>query len=141
LKDISVPTPGPEHAIRIQIAAIQVDAQIVQGDSWEELKKGVGQHPGTANPGREGNLILSAHNDIFGEFFRDLDQLKPGDTVVLFTNQHSYTYEITGSRIVEPTEVSVMNDTEDPTVTLISCYPYLVDNKRIVIFARLQEGG
>jgi sortase A len=141
LKDISVPTPGPEHAIRIQIAAIQVDAQIVQGDNWEELKKGVGQHPGTANPGREGNLILSAHNDIFGEFFRDLDQLKPGDTVVLFTNQHSYTYEITGSRIVEPTEVSVMNDTEDPTVTLISCYPYLVDNKRIVIFARLQEGG
>jgi sortase A len=141
LKDAAVPTPGPGHAVRIQISALDVDAQVVQGDGWEQLKKGVGQHPGTPNPGEKGNLVLSAHNDIFGEFFRDLDQLEPGDTVVLFTNQRAYTYEVTGTRIVEPTEVSVLDATDEATVTLVSCYPYLVDNQRIVVFARLQKSG
>lgn len=71
LANIAVPTPGPQQAIRIQIPALGVDAPIVQGDGWEQLKKGVGQHVGTANPGENGNVVLSAHNDIFGEIFRD----------------------------------------------------------------------
>lgn len=138
LADLPAPTPGPEQAVRIQIPAIGVDAQVVQGDGWEQLKKGVSQHPGSGNPGKQGNVVLSAHNDIFGEIFRELDQLKAGDAVVLFTNQRAYTYEVVNTRIVEPTEVSVMDATPDPTVTLISCYPYLLDNQRIVVQARLQ---
>ena len=64
LANIPLPTPGPEQANRIQIPAIGVDAPIVQGDGWEQLKKGVGQHIGSANPGEKGNVVLSAHNDI-----------------------------------------------------------------------------
>ncbi len=139
LADVPVPTPSPEHAIRIQIPAIGVDAPIVQGDGWEQLKKGVGQHIGTANPGRDGNLVLSAHNDIFGEIFRRLDELEPGDEIVVFTNQRAYTYAIRGSRVVEPTAVHVMAPTTDPVVTLISCYPYLVNDKRIVVQGELSQ--
>lgn len=139
LAEIPIPTPGPQHAIRIQIPAINVDAPVVLGDGWEQLKKGVGQHMGTANPGENGNIVLSAHNDIFGEIFRDLDQLKPGDTITLYTPQNSYIYVVTSSKIVEPTQVEVMAPTSQPTATLISCYPYLVDNKRIVVVARLQS--
>lgn len=139
LADVPVPTPGPEHAIRIQIPAIGVDAPIVQGDGWEQLKKGVGQHIGTANPGEQGNLVLSAHNDIFGEIFRHLDRLQPGDVVTVFTNQRTYAYVVTGSKIVEPTQVEVLEPTSQPTLTLISCYPYLVDNQRIVVIGRLQN--
>jgi len=139
LASIPIPTPAPEQAVRIQISAIGVDAPIVQGDGWEQLKKGVGQNIGTANPGQRGNLVLSAHNDIFGEIFRFLDQLKPGDTVVIYSNQRSYTYVITGSKIVEPTQVEVMAPTSDASTTLISCYPYRVDDKRIVVTAKLQD--
>ncbi|MFN2198828.1 MAG: sortase, partial [Anaerolineales bacterium] len=138
LDALPIPTPGPEHAIQIQIPGINIDAPVVQGDGWEQLKKGVGQHIGTANPGQKGNLVVSAHNDIFGEIFRDLDQLKPGDQVTLFTSQRAYTYVITGSKIVEPNQVDVMAPTRDATLTLISCYPYLVDDQRIVVTARLQ---
>jgi sortase A len=138
LANIPIPTPGPEQAIRIQIPAIDVDAPIVQGDGWEQLKKGVGQHIGTSKPGDKGNVVLSAHNDIFGEIFRDLDRLQPGDQIIIYTSQQSYTYLITNSKTVEPTEVSVMDPTNYPTVTLISCYPYLVDNQRIVVTGRLQ---
>ncbi len=140
LANIPIPTPGPEQAIRIQIPAIEIDAPIVQGDGWEQLKKGVGQQIGSANPGENGNVVLSAHNDIFGEIFRDLDRLEPGDEVTIYTNQRSYTYIVSENKVVEPTQVNIMDNTSQPTLTLISCYPYLVDDQRIAITARLKTG-
>jgi sortase A len=139
IPDLPVPTSSPMQAVRIQIPSLQVDAPVVQGDGWEQLKKGVGQHLGTPNPGENGNIVLSAHNDVFGEIFRYLDQLKEGDEVVLFTSERTYTYLIRQTQIVEPTRVEVLAQTSEPIVTLISCYPYLVDNQRIVVVASLQE--
>jgi sortase A len=133
-----IPTQGPSQALRIVIPAINVDSQVVQGDGWEQLKKGVGQHIGTADPGRNGNLVLSAHDDIFGEIFRYLDKLQPGDEVQIYTASQIFTYVITSARLVAPTDVSVMNATSHPSATLISCYPYLVDKQRIVVFADLK---
>ena len=132
------PTQGPTQALRIVVPAINVDALVVQGDTWEQLKKGVGQHLGTADPGQAGNTVLSAHNDIYGEIFRELDRLQPGDEVHLYTVSQVFTYVVTGTRVVEPTEVSVMDPTPHPSITLISCYPYLIDNQRIVVFADLK---
>lgn len=141
LAQIPIPTPGPEQAIQIQIPFIGVDAPVVQGDGWEQLKKGVAQHIGSANPGQSGNMVMSAHNDVFGEIFRDLDQLKRGDQIIVYTPQRAYTYIITDIQIVAPTDVEVMAPTPNPTITLISCYPYLVDNQRIVVQASLQSGN
>lgn len=141
LARIPIPTQGPNQASRIQIPAIDVDAPIVQGDGWEQLKKGVGQHIGTSNPGQDGNVVLSAHNDIFGEIFRDLDMLNPGDLIVLHSSQQVYNYVVVESQVVLPTRVDVMDQTDDSFVTLISCYPYLVDNKRIVVRGVLQSGN
>jgi sortase A len=141
LASVPVPTAAPEQAIRIRIPALDIDAPIVQGDGWEQLKKGVAQHIGSANPGEKSNVVLSAHNDVFGEIFRYLDRLKPGDEVILYTNQRAYTYIVTETQIVEPTRVEVMAPGSKAIVTLISCYPYMVDNKRIVVVAQLQSGS
>ena len=139
LGSIAIPTSSPEQAIRISIPALNVDSPIVQGDGWEQLKKGVAQHIGSGNPGQGGNVVLSAHNDVYGQLFRFLDKLAPGDLVILYTMQRQYVYVVTGTAIVEPTQVEVMSPTSDPTVTLISCYPYLVNKQRIVVFAKLQN--
>jgi sortase A len=139
LANLPVPTAAPDQGIRIQIPAINIDAPIVQGDGWEQLKKGVGQNVGSANPGQNGNVVLSAHNDVYGELFRFLDKLQPGDQVILYTQQRQYVYVVDRTALVEPTAVEVMASTGNPTVTLISCYPYLVDDERIVVFARLQN--
>ena len=139
LANIPIPTAAPDQAIRIQIPSINIDAPIVLGDGWEQLKKGVGQNLGSANPGQNGNVILSAHNDVYGEIFRYLDRLVPGDQVILYTQQRQYIYVVDRTALVEPTAVEVMAGTGSPTVTLISCYPYLVDKQRIVVFARLQN--
>lgn len=139
LANIPVPTPGSQQAVRIQIPAIGVDAPIVQGDGWEQLKRGVAQHAGTPDPGENGNIVLSGHNDVYGEVFRYVDQLKPGDVVIVYTFQRQYTYVVTDTQIVEPTQVDVMGPTLSPTLTLISCYPYLVDDHRIEVSAGLQR--
>jgi sortase A len=139
LANIPIPTAAPDQAIRIQVPAIKVDAPVVQGDGWEQLKKGVGQNVGSANPGQNGNVILSAHDDVYGELFRFLDKLQPGDQIILYSQQRQFVYVVDRTAIVEPTAVEVMASTGSPTVTLISCYPYLVDKQRIVVFARLQN--
>jgi sortase A len=139
LANLPAPTPSVEQAVRIEVPAIHLDAPVVQGDGWEQLKKGVAQHIGTSNPGQPGNVVLSAHNDVYGELFRELDKLQPGDLVKLYTQQRQYVYLVDRTQIVEPTAVEVMASAGAPTVTLISCYPYLVDKQRIVVFARLQN--
>lgn len=131
------PIEESEFAIRIVIPSIGVDAPIVMGVESEQLKKGVGQVPGSANPGQKGNLVLSAHNDIYGELFRYLDQLQSGDQFTVYTNVRAYTYSITGWELVEPTRVDVLAPTLDATATLISCYPYLIDTFRIIVKAQL----
>ena len=136
-----IPTPGPEQARRVQIPALNIDKPIVQGDDWQQLKKGVGQHVGTGLPGKPGNLVLSAHNDIYGEIFRELDELKPGDEIIVSTERRSYTYVVRDLEVVAPTDVWVMGKTDHASTTLISCYPYLVNNKRIVVFADLAATG
>lgn len=138
---VVVPTASPKNASRIKIPAINVFARIVQGDGWEELKQGVGQHIGSPDPGEKGNIVLSAHNDVFGQLFRDLDKLKPGDEVILYTEQKAFTYVVQQTQLVEPTQVEVMASTGDPVVTLISCYPYMVDKQRIVVTAALAGGN
>jgi sortase A len=135
---VPIPTPGPEAPTRIVVPAIGVDALVVAGDSREQLKLGVGHHLGSANPGQRGNLVLSAHNDIYGEIFRHLSDLELGDEVIVYAGAQPYHYVITAKQIVEPTAVHVMAPTTRPVATLISCYPYMVDTHRIVVIAELR---
>lgn len=136
---VAIPTPGPQQPVRIVIPAIKVDSIVTAGDDWEALKKGVGHHIGSANPGQRGNLVLSGHNDVFGEVFRYIGDLKPGDEIQVYSKEEKFTYTVKNKRIVEPTDVSVLQQTTEPTLTLITCHPYLVDTHRMVVFAQLAK--
>lgn len=135
---VAIPTPGPEAPTRIAIPAINVDALIVKGDAPEQLKLGVGHQVGSANPGERGNMVLSAHDDIYGEIFRRLHELELGDEVIVYAGEQPYRYLVTAKQIVEPTQVSVLAATTKPVATLITCYPYMVDTHRVVVVAELQ---
>ncbi len=130
------PPPTEETALAISIPKLRVDQTIVQGVDWEALKLGVGQLQNGVTPTAErGNLVLSAHNDIYGEYFRYLDQLEPGDEFFIRTRTKVYTYRVTGWQTVKPTDVHVLETRGGATATLISCYPYQVNTQRIVVFA------
>jgi sortase A len=131
------PTPGPHSPTRIVIPKLAIDWPIVEGDSWEDLKRGVGHHIGSANPGERGNMVLSGHDDVFGEVFKDLDQLEAGDVVLGYAGGHAFRYEVRAKRVVSPSELTVLNPTREPVVTLITCTPYRVDSMRFVVIAQL----
>jgi len=135
---IQTPEGGP---IRIQIPAIDVDASVRSGDDWITLQAGVGHHPFSGNPGQQGNMVLTAHNDIFGEIFRRTEELNPGDEIrIQSANGQWYTYVVREKQVVEPTEVWVLDQSlgqNTPLTTLITCYPYRVDTHRMIVFAEL----
>jgi sortase A len=132
-------TPQPISPVQIEIPAIGVNASIYGGDDWYSLQKGVGHLLGSANPGESANMVLTAHNDIYGEIFRDLQLLEPGDEVrVMANNRRWYTYVVRDKDIVNPDDTWVLARGNQPIVTLITCHPYRVDTHRMVIFAELQ---
>jgi len=137
-QSLAIPTRGPEQPRRLDLPSLnKINLPVVEGDGWEQLKQGVGHHIGSANPGTTGNVVLSAHDDIYGELFRDLDRLQPGDEAILYTITQKFVYRVIKIQLVEPTDVPLMGPTGRPTLTLISCYPYMVDTQRIVVTAEL----
>ncbi|MGJ3240657.1 MAG: sortase [Anaerolineae bacterium] len=122
--------------LRVIVPALNIDNTIVQGVDWNALQQGVGMLPNGSVPNNDtDNVVLAAHNDIYGEIFRDLDQLQPGDELQIQTRSGFFTYIVRETLIVEPDAVHVMDSQGTPMVTLISCYPYRVNNQRIIIHA------
>ncbi len=136
---LEIPTPSPKSPTRLVIPAIHVDVPVVEGDDWEQLKKGAGHHIGSANPGERGNTFISGHNDIYGEIFRHLEEVKMGDEIIVYAGDRPYRYYVRATRIVEPDDVSVMYPTSTPILTLLTCYPYMVDSHRLVVIAELER--
>lgn len=122
---------------RIVIPKIKVDAPIINGVGWEDLKKGVGHLPNSANPGERGNMYLAAHNDIYGEIFRYLEDLDVGDEYFIYAGEEKFRYVVKERRIIEPDEVEVMLPTTEPVSTLQTCYPYFIDTHRLVVIGEL----
>lgn len=133
---IQRPPVTRETAVSINIPRLNLDASIVQGVDWSALQQGVGQLPNNSNPGDvQGNVVLAAHNDIYGELFRYLDQLQPGDPFQIRTRSQVYNYVVSEVLFVNPNDVYVMEDRGSAVATLISCYPFQVNTQRIVVYA------
>ncbi len=138
---IAAPTQSPQGPLNISIPAIGVRSAVVTGDNWDALQRGVGHHVGSANPGQGGNMVLSAHNDVYREIFRDLEKLRQGDKIIVATQSREYVYVVSSTEIVAPTEIRVMDNSRKDTaqVTLITCYPYRRDTQRYIVYGILQS--
>jgi len=141
----TVNTPG--HAdisaeqvlTRLLIPKINVDAIVVEGASRKELSEGPGHMKRTAQPGETGNAVITAHRDTF---FRHIYELNKGDQIQVRRTGRTFTYEVTGKRIVMPEDVAVIKPTTNAQLTLITCYPtYYIGPapKRLVVFSKLLE--
>ena len=133
-------SPAPAGgAQRIRIPAIGVDNYIFPSSDARALKLGVAQFGPLIAPGEKGNLVLAAHNDSYGKIFRDLGALRPGDEITLIEGDRTFTYRVRERLIVDPDEIWVMLPTAKPTLTLITCTPYLINTERLVVFAGLLQ--
>jgi sortase A len=124
---------------RLVIPKIDMDAIVIEGASRRELSEGPGHMKETAQPGETGNAVITAHRDTF---FRHIYELNKGDHIQVRRSGRTFTYAVTGKRIVKPEDVSVIKPTNDPQLTLITCYPtYYIGPapERLVVFSRLVE--
>jgi len=124
---------------RIEVPRIKMSAVAREGVDMRTLRVAVGHVPGTALPGEPGNAGFAAHRDTF---FRPLKSVREGDDIVVTTPRGVYRYEVTGTRIVEPHDVSVLDPTSDAILTLVTCYPFeYIGNapQRFIVRAVLRE--
>ena len=122
----------------IKIPKIGVDAVVVEGVEVEDLKKGPGHYPDTALPGQLGNMVISGHRTTYGAPFYRLDELKPGDDIVVYDAKGPYTYKVSESKVVLPTEIGVIAPSSDARLTLTTCHPRFSAAKRLIVVAQLQ---
>jgi sortase A len=105
----------------IEIPRLALKAVILQGDSSQVLRRGVGHLPGTPMPGEWGNVALAGHRD---SFFLPLRQVRPGDIINLRTLGDQFQYRVESTRVVSPTDVEVLAPTDERELTLITCFPF-----------------
>ncbi len=112
----------PGSAIgRIEIPRLGVSSVIRAGVDARTLRLAVGHIPGTALPGRSGNIGLAGHRDTF---FRKLRDIRSFDEIRIVTTAGTFSYEVERTRIVKPEDTWVLEDTSIPSVTLVTCYPF-----------------
>ena len=124
---------------RVEIPKISLDAIVVEGASRKQLKLGPGRITTSALPGELGNLVITGHRDTF---FRHIYELTPGDDIVVRRNGQVFHYRVTGKKVVDPSDVSVLKPTKDAQLTLITCYPtYFIGPapERLVVFSKLDK--
>ena len=118
---------------RISIPKIGLDSELHEGIRLTTLDRGPGHWPGSGMPGEIGNVVVAGHRTSHGAEFRHLDALAPGDEVVFSTDGGSFTYLVTGTQIVTPDSLWIVDPTDTPTATLFACHPLGSTAKRIVV--------
>ena len=106
---------------RIEIPRIGLKAMILEGVSPRTLALAVGHIPGTALPGKIGNAGIAGHRDTF---FRGLQGIHENDGIVVTTLDGSYRYRVNSRAVVGPRDTRVLEDSAQPSLTLVTCYPF-----------------
>jgi sortase A len=128
--------PAPRSLIgRLQIPRLNLSVMVREGADEGTLRQAVGHIPGTALPGKLGNVGLAGHRDTF---FRSLRNIRADDEIQLETTNGAYRYVVKSTKIVTPRDVSVLEASGGDTLTLVTCYPfYYVGSapKRFIVHA------
>ena len=112
-------TEEPLAILRIPDLGLEVPVYASASDL--HLNRGAGLIEGMGLPDKGGNLGIAGHRD---GFFRVLKDVIPGQRIEIETQKRKHTYRVVSTEVVEPTDLRVLADTLDPTVTLVTCYPF-----------------
>lgn len=139
----------------VKIDKIAVNAPMVwsktdvEENMLKDLESGIAHFVGTASPGQRGNSIISGHSSNYiwakGDYnyvFKNLGDLEEGDMITVDTIQRngriiSYKYKVTEKYVAKPDEERIFADSENPTMTLSTCWPLGSNFKRLIVKAEL----
>jgi len=125
----------------LSIPRLQMDWFVVSGTGARELRRGPGHLRGTAWPGERGNSVIAGHRDTH---FRALKDIQTGDQITIQTARGRFVYSVIRTLVVRPADISVLQPTDNPILTLATCYPFYYAGpapKRFIVQAQLAAPG
>lgn len=125
--------------MRMTVPRLALSAMVSEGVQSQTLALAAGHIPGTAFPDEPGNVGIAGHRDTFS---RKLSEIRKDDVIDLATPGGSYQYSDEWTRVVMPTQVDVLESSNAPVLTLITCYPFIYVGsapKRFIVRARRLE--
>jgi sortase A len=118
---VAIPSAEGSLIGKLEIPRLNASVMVLEGAEDPTLRMGAGHVPGTDLPGTTGNVAIAAHRDTF---FRPLRKIQDNDLIRITTPDGVFDYAVEWTRIVTPTEIKVLDDTDEPSLTLITCYPF-----------------
>lgn len=123
---------------RISLPAIGVSVNFVHGTRWgADLSRGPGHYPQSTLPGQRGVVAIAGHRTTFGAPFRRIDSLAAGDVVTLQLAYGTFRYRVTGHRIVDNGDWSILRPRPWEKLVLSACHPLYSAEQRWIVFGRL----
>lgn len=131
----------PENMLGIiKIDKINLSAPLTEGTDNKSIMFALGHFKDTAMPGEMGNFAVAGHRSYtFGEYFSRLDELEQNDVIEVLYNGKCYKYEVTSSYVVEPEQTEVLDPTDKPVITLVTCTPKWTATHRLIVRGELKE--
>lgn len=116
------PAAPPSYPLgRLEIPRLGLSVVVAEGTTPRVLNRAVGHLRGTPLPGTYGNSALAGHRD---RHFRPLEGVRPGDEIVYTSPTGSTRYRVEWTEVVRPEAVQVLDPTDYPVLTLITCHPF-----------------
>lgn len=107
---------------RLRVPAQAVDLYVLDGDSGRSLAFGPGHMTRTSMPGRAGNAVISAHRDTHFAFLKNI---KLGDELEIeLPDTAVQRYRVHSTTVINQADTAITLDTREPTLTLVTCYPF-----------------
>ena len=133
------PQKVPENMIGIMtIPKISLTVPLVDGIDSVSLKYAVGRFTETAMPGEKGNCAVAGHRSFtYNQYFNRLNEVEAGDLITVKTQKGEFKYVVYEKKIVEPTDLSVLENTGEFIMTLITCHPERSSAFRLIVRGRL----
>jgi len=141
VKVAAAATVKPNQLNTIQVAAMKVDSQVWEGKGIGTLNKGLWRIPGSSTPDKGGNTVIAAHRwkwlPASKKSFYDIDKVKLGDVITMNWENKTYSYKVSKISTVTPDKVDILQNSDQPKLTLFSCAPLFSTKYRLVVEAEL----
>ena len=125
------------------IDSISVEGDIFQGKDAHTMDKGFWHFPASVYPGQKGNSVIISHRYLHvppaKDTFYNLDKVRKGDNILIQQDGGTYNYIVSQVKVVAKNDISVIQDTTDYQITLITCTPLWTSNQRLVVIGKLDK--
>jgi sortase A len=132
-----------ELQTELTINSIDVEGRIFQGKDSNTMDRGFWHFPTSVYPGQQGNSVIIAHRYLkmppARDTFFNLDKVRKGDSIVVEQQGNEYTYIVSEVKVVEKNDISVLQDTSEHQITLITCTPLWTSKQRLAVIGKLDK--